>query len=95
MSNFPRVVQDYVERRFNELDRKRRKRFSRISSKQEMQAFVDRCRKKIRSLFALPKHKTNLRTAVTGELKCDGYRIEKIVFESRPRFQLTANLYIP
>jgi len=39
--------------------------------------------------------KTPLRPRITGTLNRDGYRIEKLVFESRPGFRVTANLYIP
>ena len=39
--------------------------------------------------------KTPLRPKVTGVLNRDGYRIEKLMFESRPGFRVTANLYIP
>lgn len=39
--------------------------------------------------------KTPLRPRITGVLHRDGYRIEKLVFESRPGFRVTANLYIP
>jgi cephalosporin-C deacetylase-like acetyl esterase len=39
--------------------------------------------------------KTPLRARITGVLARDGYRIEKLVFESRPGLRVTANLYIP
>ena len=39
--------------------------------------------------------KTPLRPRITGVLNRDGYRIEKLVFESRPGFRVTANVYIP
>ena len=39
--------------------------------------------------------KTPLRPRITGTLNREGYRIEKLVFESRPGFRVTANLYIP
>ncbi len=39
--------------------------------------------------------KTPLRPKITGVLNRDGYRIEKLIFESRPGFRVTANLYIP
>jgi dienelactone hydrolase len=39
--------------------------------------------------------KTPLRPRTTGVLNRDGYRIEKLVFESRAGFRVTANLYIP
>ncbi len=48
----------------------------------------------IRSLGGLPE-RTPLNARVTGIIQADGYRIEKIVFESQPRFFVTANLYVP
>ena len=39
--------------------------------------------------------RTPLKARVTGVIKRDGYRIEKIVFESRPNFPVTAHLYVP
>ncbi len=38
---------------------------------------------------------TPLHARVTGVLPRDGYRIEKIIFESQPGFFVTANLYVP
>src|SRR5262249_49589409 len=42
----------------------------------------------------LPPQK-QLRMRVTRELQGDGYRIENLVFESRPGLLVTANLYRP
>ena len=39
--------------------------------------------------------KTPLRPRVTGKIDGDGYRIEKVVYESRPGHFVTANLYVP
>jgi dienelactone hydrolase len=39
--------------------------------------------------------RTPLNARVTGVIKRPGYRIEKIVFDSRPEFPVTAHLYIP
>ncbi|MBI1786441.1 MAG: acetylxylan esterase [Acidobacteria bacterium] len=46
------------------------------------------------SLGGMPA-RTPLNARVTGVLERDGYRIEKILFESQPRFYVTANLYVP
>ncbi len=45
-------------------------------------------------LGPLPK-KTPLNGQVTGLIECNGYRIENVVFESRPYHHVTGNLYIP
>ena len=39
--------------------------------------------------------KTPLNAKVVGTLEGDGCRIEKVIFESRPRHYVTANLYLP
>ena len=39
--------------------------------------------------------KTPLNAEVTGTIECDGYRIEKVVYQSRPHHRVTANLYVP
>ena len=39
--------------------------------------------------------RTPLKARVTGILEREGYRIEKVVFESRPNFPVTAHLYVP
>jgi len=39
--------------------------------------------------------KTPLNPQITGILEKDDYIIEKLIFESRPKFYVTANLYVP
>ena len=39
--------------------------------------------------------RTPLKAEITGTLEGEGYRIEKILLETRPGFHLTANLYLP
>lgn len=39
--------------------------------------------------------KTPLNAKTVGTLKRDGYRIERVIYESRPVHHVTANLYIP
>jgi cephalosporin-C deacetylase-like acetyl esterase len=43
----------------------------------------------------LPSGATPLNPRVTGTIEGNGFRIEKIIFESRPRHYVTANLYLP
>ncbi len=39
--------------------------------------------------------RTALNATVTGTIERNGYRIEKVIFESQPKFFVTANLYVP
>ncbi|MBI3646082.1 MAG: acetylxylan esterase, partial [Acidobacteriales bacterium] len=48
----------------------------------------------LRALGGLPE-RTPLNPRLVGTVERPAYRIEKIVFESQPRFYVTANLYIP
>jgi hypothetical protein len=39
--------------------------------------------------------RTPLRARMLGAVQRDGYRIERVVFESRPEFPVTSNVYVP
>ena len=92
---FPRMLHNYVERRLEAFEERRKARFAAISGSAGMQAFVKSCRRKIGRIYDLPTEKCPLNTKVTGSLECKHYRIDKIAFESRPGFLVTGNLYVP
>lgn len=48
----------------------------------------------LKTIGGLPE-RTPLKAEITGTLEGEGYRIEKILLETRPGFHLTANLYLP
>ena len=48
----------------------------------------------LRQIGGLPE-RTPLNPQIVGTLQGKGYRVEKILFESRPGFHVTANLYLP
>ena len=48
-----------------------------------------------RWIGGLPSERTPLNVQRTGVIEHPDYRVEKLVFESQPRFFVTANLYIP
>ena len=61
-------------------------------------ADVERRQKELRAFFLaslgdLPE-RTPLNPQVVGTLKRDGYRVEKVIFESRPRHHVTGNLVL-
>jgi len=48
----------------------------------------------IAAVGGLPE-RTPLNARVVGALERDDYRVEKVIFESQPRFYVTASLYLP
>jgi cephalosporin-C deacetylase-like acetyl esterase len=43
----------------------------------------------------LKEERTDLNVKVTGRIQCDGYRIDKLYYESLPGLYVPANLYVP
>ncbi len=73
----------------------REKRIAALNTREEIEIRQRSIRETIlRAIGGLPE-RTPLNPKVTGVLKRSGYRIEKVIFESRPAFYVTANLYIP
>lgn len=57
----------------------------RISTVQELEIRKDRMRLEfIKTLGGLPDSSLPLNPKIAGIVRCDGFRIEKIIFESRP-----------
>ncbi len=51
--------------------------------------------KRLQTIVGELPEKSPLNARTTGTLKGDGFRVEKVVFQSRPQHYVTANLYIP
>jgi len=51
--------------------------------------------KVLRAMGGLPDQRGPLNAKITGALEREGFRIEKVTFESLPGFVVTANLYLP
>lgn len=52
-------------------------------------------RKLLELLNGLPDYKGPLNARTTGKLDENGYVVEKVIYDSLPRFPVTANLYLP
>jgi cephalosporin-C deacetylase-like acetyl esterase len=59
---------------------------------EQRQRFI---RSKLTELLGGFPERTPLHARITGSFARDGYRVEKLIFESRPRFYVTADLYVP
>ncbi len=73
----------------------RRADIAALKTPEDVQARQKELRAKfIESLGGFPE-KTSLNAQVVGREQRDGYRIEKVIYESRPNHHVTATLYLP
>jgi hypothetical protein len=77
-------------------DAARQERFARVRTEADLVALQDELRRKALAIIGgLPADRSPLNARVTGTIPRDGYRIEKLVFESLPGIQVTALVYVP
>jgi len=95
LNRFPRMVQEYYVRRVREVEWAANERRATLRSQADANAYVSEVRRKIQQCFGPWPAKTPLKARITGVVERDAYRIEKVIFESRPGFPVTANLYVP
>ncbi len=95
LNRFPRNVQDYFVRRVREIETAANARRAKIHTKADAEAYLHEVRAKIQQSFGPLPEKTPLNPRVTRVVERDVYRIENVIFESRPGFPVTANLYVP
>jgi len=89
------MIQDYYVNKLRVVMNDRSKKLTSIKNRKDAEKYVSDVRSKIKKCFGVFPAKTPLNAKTTGVLKKDGYSIEKIVFESRPGFYVSANLYLP
>ncbi|NOY29196.1 MAG: prolyl oligopeptidase family serine peptidase [Planctomycetes bacterium] len=95
LNRFPRMVHNHFVARVRKLHHDSLQEKSALQTQADAEAYVQSVRKKIRQCFGPEPERTPLKSRVTGIVERDTYRIEKVIFESRPNFPVTANLYVP
>ncbi|MDA1314585.1 MAG: prolyl oligopeptidase family serine peptidase [Acidobacteria bacterium] len=94
-NRFPRMVQEYFVDRVREIEKRSLEVKNSLSTKADAEAYVRATREKVRQCFGPLPERTPLNSRITGVVDRDAYKIEKVIFESRPNFLVTANLYVP
>ena len=95
LNRFPRMVQEFFVERENAVHQQRLKRLAALTTKADAEAYIQAVRASIRECFGPFPDKTPLNPRVTKVVEREAYTIENILFESRPGFLVSANLYIP
>jgi len=95
LNRFPRMVHEYFVDQVRRAERRNLHTLEQLKSAEDAQNYVESVRAKIRECFGPEPERTPLNPRITGLLDRDGYTIEKLIFDSRPGFPVTANLYVP
>jgi hypothetical protein len=86
----------YLMRTVHEQYQQRNEAINRaFTSKTNMQAYIDGCRQRYRSIIGNFPAKSNLNARTVSSFEYAGLRVETIIFESLPARYVTANLYLP
>lgn len=90
------MLSSYLQRIAQQQLAARRRMVETIRTRDEYEARKRQTRAAaLRMIGGLDDPRTPLNPRVTGTLQRDTYRVDKVVYESRPRFFVTANLYVP
>jgi dienelactone hydrolase/pimeloyl-ACP methyl ester carboxylesterase len=95
LNRFPRMVQEYFIGQVRAAVEPGQRRMAAVRGRREAEAYVHDVKEKIRRCFGPFPERCPLNPRVTGVVRRDGYRIEKVLFDSRPEFPVSANLYLP
>jgi dienelactone hydrolase len=95
LNRFPTMVHESFVARTRKAVERSHEAKTRLTTRSEAEAYVRFVQDQIRTSFGPFAERTPLNPRVTGVVERDAYRIEKVIFESRPQFLVTANLYIP
>ncbi len=89
------MMQNYLRDLAAKAFENRKEAFEALQSPGDIEAYQDRMREfMIAQLGGFPE-RTPLNPQVVGTSEHDGFRLEKIIFESRPHFYVTGVLYLP
>ncbi|RYG14398.1 MAG: hypothetical protein EOO07_16830, partial [Chitinophagaceae bacterium] len=84
-----------VQQMHQQYSERRHKLNTALATKSQTLAYVNGVKQKAREVFANLSKKAALNAQITGVVKQDGYRIERIVYQSFEDHHVTSNLYVP
>ena len=94
-NRYAHQVQEYNLGKIRNVYQKRQKILDALQTTADAQQYVDSVRRKIKKCFAPFPKKTPMHAQICGTHTNGNILIEKILYQSRPHFYVTANLYIP
>ncbi len=89
------MVHEYYVERVRRVAREREAARASVRTLAQLTKLRDEVRRKLRRSFGPMPERMPLNARLTGRVERREYVIEKVIYESRPGFPVTANLYIP
>jgi len=86
------LYREIAQEAFRYLDQRERG-FNAISSQSDYRAYYSSVKRKLDEAFGPMPEKTPLNARVTGTFEHEGIIVEKIIYESRPGFQVTGAVF--
>lgn len=94
-ANAESMVQEYLGRFRKSAAATREKAIESVRTPGDVTKFQSQTAARLREILGDFPPKTPLRAKVAGRLERPGYAVEKVIFESRPNYYVTANVYVP
>ena len=95
LNRFPRMVHEFFVDQVRQAERRHLKTLDQVKTADDARKYVETVRSKIRQCFGPEPERSPLNPRITGVVDRDEYKIEKLIFDSRPGFPVTANVYVP
>ncbi|WP_321471820.1 acetylxylan esterase [uncultured Paludibaculum sp.] len=92
---YARCLPDYLRGLASTARKTRETALSRLTTPAGIQQRQRWVRQTLMELIGSLPERTDLNTKTVGSLEREGYRVERLVYESQPNFHIPANLYIP
>lgn len=89
------MMQDWLVAEVREAESRGNEKRASLRTKADAEAYVKSAQERIHKCFGPMPEKSQLNARVTKTLERETYRIENVIFESRPNFLVTGNLYLP
>jgi cephalosporin-C deacetylase-like acetyl esterase len=94
-SEIRKMLPSYLKSSAERMLAERQRQIDQLSTLEDVAKRKADFRQRLLSYLGGLPERTPLNARVVGVLEREAYRIEKVVFESQPRFYVTANLYLP
>ena len=89
------MMNDYLLGKVQQQSDNWKEKYEQLKTVEQVTEYQKHLRSKFtKAIGGFPK-RTPLHPQITGVIERDGYRVEKVIFESRPNFYVTAAMFVP